>query len=265
MIISEFFEFYFNNKEIDNSKKEEMTNISKKSLKSAFKNLKDELEEAKTISKKQLKTKLKAEANSKIQTFMLNSFFENFTKSKKIIDKILSLFNSIKMKRFLQICSVLNIFVIFFMIETMNYTFGKILKMTDIILDLIFLFEIFLILLMFGVKRTWSFSYYSKFDLMIFISIIILITVEIKEEIYLIPLGSKYRSFLYGLKVLRPIRFMKRSRFNYFRSIYKFSIEIMKSLANLWDFLLVICVLIFISTIIGIELLKRDHHENHLV
>lgn len=256
MVISEFYEYFVYEKqnEIRHHKKEFDKSLH---LSIAFINLKSEIEKARQKDKNNSKKGFsegntsteKNQVKIKLRTPMLRKIAESLYKK--------------QMRKFFQICAMVNFIIILIEVDNQELNLEE-LNILDIVLTFIFFIEFCLFNCVIGVKTYFNLSFYTKLEFLICFYAIFLYIYEISNNTLLNAYGGGLKAFLYGLKVIRIMKYMSQSRINFFRSIQKLFVEIVKSIVCVWDTILIIIICFLVSSFIGIELFKSDH-EQHII
>lgn len=261
MVIAEFYESFVLSKS-GQLRKEIRENSNDSKASQIFKSLKTAIENARKNQRRKSFYRRKSSrfpemtAIKKLEEYMENESLNKTTKKQDFLIVIDLIIHNRFLKEFFYLCSFLNLLLLllssFFWLD--NEYEGIIISI-DIIFSIIFIVEILFSLFHYGPKAYWEKSSLQKFDLIICIFVLAGLIMEFDNGYAFNYNEYVMRPFFMSIKLLRIFKMMVKSKFTFFKSVGKMINELIKSIMETGDYILIIMIFLLVFSLIGIEIL----------
>lgn len=164
-------------------------------------------------------------------------------------------------------CAVLNIFLLLISSFSNNSNNNDYyINFIDKIFSIFFIIESCFALIHYGPRMYFDKNSFQKVELMIFLLVVINLALEIKDKTFFEGNVLGLRPLVSSLKFLRICKILVKSSYTFCKSIGRLINELIKSMMEISDFIIIIIICLIISSLMGIELLKCDsecqsHHK----
>lgn len=263
MVLAEFYQSFVLSKSGQLRKEfRENSNDSKASL--IFKSLKTAIENARKNQRRKSFYRRKSSHIPDLAMLKQLEFKENestFTARNKDLMIVIDILTHNRfLKEFFIICSFLNIFLLiidsiwFFYIPELDLIINNI----DLSFTILFILEIIFALLHYGPKAYWEKTSLQKFDLIICSFVTAGLVLEINSGYFYENPNYELKAFFMSVKLLRIFKMMVKSKLGFFKSIGKMTHELIKSIMETGDYIIIISIFLLVCSLVGIEILYCD-------
>jgi len=263
MVLAEFYESFILSKS-GQLRKEFRENSNDSKASRIFKSLKTAIENAR---KNQRRKSFRRKSSRMPDLNALKKLEENMeNESHLILDNDFFIVMDIIihnrfLKEFFNLCTILNILLL--IIESIWFLeseYDLISNKIDLIFTMFFILEIVFSILHYGPLKYYEKNSLQKFDLIICGIVSIGLFLEIKSGSFFINNNYEMKPFFVSLKLLRVFKMMVKSKMTFVRSIGRMINELIKSMMEIGDYIIIILISLLVSSLIGIEILYCDEH-----
>ena len=263
MVLAEFYESFILSKS-GQLRKEFRENSNDSKASRIFKSLKTAIENAR---KNQRRKSFRRKSSRMPDLNALKKLEENMDNESNLIlhNDIVIVIDIIihnrYLKAFFNVCTIMNIVLL--IIESIWFFESEndiILSRIDNIFTIFFIFETIFAILHYGPLNYYEKNSLQKFDLIICGIVSVGFFLEIKSGSFFINNTYEIKPFFVSLKLLRIFKMMVKSKVTFVRSIGRMINELIKSILETGDYIIIILTSLVVSSLIGIEILYCDEH-----
>lgn len=264
MVLAEFYESFVLSKS-GQLRKEFRENSNDSKASQIFKSLKTAIENARKNQRRKSFYRRKSSrfpemtAIKKLEEYMENES-TNISGKQDIYIVFDLLIHNRFLKQFFNACTFLNLlllicFSIFFF---GNNQYDLIINNIDLVFSLIYILEILFSLIHYGPFAYWEKNSLQKFDLIICAFVFSGVILEIKNGVFFTASDYELKPFFMSIKLLRIFKMMVKSKLSFFKSIGKMINELIKSIMETGDYIIIIVIFLLVFSLVGLETLSCD-------
>ena len=263
MVLAEFYESFILSKS-GQLRKEFRENSNDSKASQIFKSLKTAIENARKNQRRKSFYRRKSsrmpdiEAIKKLEEFDNES--NNLPLNKDLFIIIDVLIHNRILKEFFNVCTILNILLL---IVDSIWFFDKpkyelFISNMDLVFTILFIIEILFTLIHYGPAAYWEKSSLQKFDLIICSFVLVGLILEIYNGSIFRSTDYELKPFFVSIKLLRMFKLLVKSQLMFFKSVGKMINELIKSIMETGDYIIILLIFLLVSSLIGLELLHCD-------
>ena len=265
MVLAEFYESFILSKS-GQLRKEFRENSNDSKASQIFKSLKTAIENARKNQRRKSFYRRKSSRMPDVSALKKLEDMDNdsnmLTTKKDFVILLDLIIHNRFLKEFFTACTYLNILVLLIDSIIMSFVdfekYSLVINNIDLIFTMIFILEIFFALLHYGPANYWDKNSLQKFDLIICVITLIGFILEIKNGSFFVDADYELKPFFASIKLLRIFKLMVKSRLTLISSIGKMINELIKSIMETGDYIIIIIISLLVSSLMGIELLYCD-------
>lgn len=266
MVLAEFYESFILSKS-GQLRKEFRENSNDSKASQIFKSLKTAIENARKNQRRKSFYRRKSSRMQALDLAAIKQLEDNMDNdSNMILFKkdyliIFDLFiHNRFVKLFFNICTLLNILLLIIdSIWFFDYPeYNLIIYDIDLVFTMLFMIEILFALIHYGPLVYWDKNSLQKFDLIIGAFVSAGFVLEIYNGYIFRNSDFELQPFFVSIKLLRIFKMLVKSKLGFFKSIGRMINELIKSIMETGDYIIIVFVFLLVSSLIGIELMHCD-------